>query len=127
MPEYFYIKQNDRRPALRAILKLKNSVYVAEVLAPGGSSGDGTGTALDLSDASVDFIMYDLVTGTEKVNADATIVTATSGLVQYSWAAGDTDTVGTYYGEFEITYADSTTLTCPNDEHIVVKVTAELG
>ena len=40
---------------------------------------------------------------TAKVNAAATVVTASLGRVKYTWTGTDTDTAGTYIGQFEMT------------------------
>ena len=85
----FYLKQNDTAPSIRATLK------------------DGSGSVIDLTGASVRFHMKDL-SGTVKIDTAATIISpATSGIVQYNWTGSDTDTAGTYYAEFEVTYSDS--------------------
>lgn len=105
----FYIKQNDTAPSVRAILK------------------DGSGTVINLTSASVRFHMKDLA-GTVKVDAAATIVDpASSGIVQYNWAGSDTDTTGTYYAEFEVTYSDGTIESFPNDGNIGILITKELN
>jgi len=49
-------------------------------------------------------------------------VTALEGLVRYNWTAADTDTVGSYQAEFEVTYADASIETFPNDGYIRVEI-----
>lgn len=106
----FYIKQNDTSPAWQVTLK------------------DAAGNAVDVTGATVVFSMEDAF-GTAKINeAAATIVTAASGVVSYSWSAGDTDTAGDFFGEFEVTYADSTVETFPNSaKGEPVRIVAEIG
>ena len=106
----FYIKQNDTAPSIRATLK------------------DGSGNAIDLSNATVRFHMKDLA-GTIKIDAAANIIIpATNGVVQYAWQSGDTDTAGSYYAEFEVTYTtDSTVESFPNDGNIGILITKELN
>lgn len=105
----FYLKQNDTAPSLRATLK------------------DGSGNAIDLTNAAVRFHMKDLA-GTVKIDAAANIVSpATSGVVQYAWQSGDTDTAGSYYAEFEVTYVDNTVESFPNDGNIGILITKELN
>jgi len=95
----FVIKQNCLEPDLEATLK------------------DASGTGIDLTAATgVRFHMRKKGASTAKVDAAATIVTAASGSVKYSWASGDTDTYGAYYGEFEITWNTGEKEIVPNDE-----------
>lgn len=105
----FYLKQNDTAPSIRATLK------------------DGSGNAIDLSNTTVRFHMKDL-SGTIKIDASAQVITpATSGIVQYAWQSGDTDTAGSYYAEFEVTYSDNTVESFPNDGNIGILITKELN
>ena len=100
----FYIKQNDTGPAMLATLQ------------------DANGNAINLTGASVRFHMRSVGGGNPVVDAAATVVTAASGIVRYNWVAADTDTVGTYRAEFEVTYADASIETFPNDGYIVVQI-----
>jgi len=106
----FYLKQNDTAPSIRATLK------------------DGSGNVIDLTDATVRFHMKDLA-GTVKIDASAQIIApATSGIVQYNWIGSDTDTAGTYYAEFEVTYTTNSTVeSFPNDGNIGILITKELN
>jgi len=65
--------------------------------------------------------------GALKIDTAMTIVDATGGIVQYDWQTGDTDTVGTYNVEFEVTYSDSSIETFPNNGNKVVSVVRELN
>jgi len=101
----FYVKQNDTAPSLRATLK------------------DGSNTVIDLTGASVRFHMRTVGGTSAKVDAAATVISpATSGIVQYNWVAADTDTIGSYQGEFEVTYSDSAIETFPNNGYIRVEI-----
>lgn len=104
----FYIKQNDTAPALDAILARQN------------------GEAVNLTGASVKFMMR-LGVASPKVNTSATIVNAASGLVRYSFTAANTDTAGVYDAEFEVTYADATVETFPNDGYFKVTVVDDIA
>jgi hypothetical protein len=104
----FYMKQNDTQPRMLATLQ------------------DGSGNAINLTSATVRFHMRTLA-GNLKTDASATIVTAVSGLVRYDWAAADTNTVGTYQAEFEVTYADNTVETFPNNSYIRVEITDDIA
>lgn len=105
----FVIKQNDRREPIDRTLR--------------GSDG----AVVNLSGASVKFLMRPQGGGALKVNAAATIVDAALGKVRYSWAAGDTDTVGAFDAEFEVTFADGTVQTFPNGRYLSVVVVEDLG
>lgn len=104
----FSIKQNDTSPSLQATLK------------------DAALNPVDLTGATVMFHMKS-IDGTVKVDQQMTITNASGGVVQYDWQSGDTDTVGTYYVEFEVTYADSSVETFPNNGNKVVSVVRELN
>jgi hypothetical protein len=58
---------------------------------------------------SYDDIVSDDTTGNVVVD------TASSGDVSYEWQSGDTDAIGTYYGEFVVTYSDGTVETFPKN------------
>ena len=100
----FYVKQNDTSPAMQATLQ------------------DADGNAVDLTGATVRFHMRAIGGTTVVVDAAATVVTAASGIVKYEWDAADTDTIGSYQAEFEVTYADSSVETFPNDGYIRVEI-----
>lgn len=104
----FSIKQNDTSPSLQATLK------------------DSAQNPVDLTGAVVMFHMKS-VDGAVKVDRQMTITNASGGVVQYDWQTGDTDTVGTYYVEFEVTYADASIETFPNNGNIAVSVVRELN
>lgn len=107
----FRIKRNDRLPEL-----------VANCL-------DAANIAVDLTSASsVEFHMKVSGSGgAVKVDAAGTIVNAAAGTVKYAWAAGDTDTSGTYDGEFEVMFSGGRTETFPNTEHITITIIDDLA
>jgi hypothetical protein len=104
----FSIKQNDTSPSLQATLK------------------DAALDPINLTGASVRLHMKS-VDGTLKIDEAITIVTPLQGIIQYDWQSGDTDTVGTYYVEFEVTYSDNSVETFPNNGSKVVSVVKELN
>ena len=98
-----YIKKGDRYPLLTATLQTED------------------GTAIDLTGGSVVFRMS-TQHGKNLVNTAATVVTAASGIVRYDWAAGDTDVVGKFRGEFVATLASGRAVTVPNFEYIDIRI-----
>jgi hypothetical protein len=101
----FAIKVGDRRPALRI------------------TCNQGDGTALDLTGATVTFSMKTRGGGPVKVSAQAcTVITAASGIVEYRWAAADTDTAGDYDAEFRISLPGTLQTTVPGNGYLWVQV-----
>lgn len=84
------------------------------------------GENVDITGASARFHMRP-VGGAQSVDAAATIVTAAEGLVRYSWQAADTDETGRFEAEFEITYSGGSVESFPNDGHITVIITDDVG
>ena len=109
----FTIKQNDTRP-----------VYVTTLQ----DNVDTTPVAIDLTNATgVKFKMRTHgSTGIPKVNQPMAFVNRANGQVSYTWTTGDTDTVGTYDVEFEITWNDGGIETVPNDSYKTVNVVDDL-
>jgi hypothetical protein len=95
----FNIKQNDTWPPLQATLQ---------------QAIDGVTSPIDLTGATVKFMMRPVAGGAATVNAAATIVgSAANGVVQYQWLATDTATVGDYVYEWQITFGDGKVATVP--------------
>lgn len=105
----FYIKQNDTSPSMLATLQ------------------DASGNAVDITGASVRFHLRPISSSTVTVDEAATIVTADEGTVRYDWDAADTDTIGSYQAEFEVTYADASIETFPNDGYIRVEIISDIA
>lgn len=105
----FFIKQNDTAPSIRATLE------------------NGNGDPINLTGATVRFHMRVLGANNTKVDAAATVISASAGIVQYNWIAADTNTIGTYTAEFEVTYADNTVETFPNNTYIRVEITDDIA
>ena len=104
----FSMKQNDTSPAMLATLQ------------------DASGAAVDITGASVRFHMRQIGSTQVKVDAAATIVSALDGTVRYNWIAADTADIGSYQAEFEVTYADASIETFPNDGYIRVEITDDI-
>jgi hypothetical protein len=105
----FYIKQNDTSPDLQVICK------------------DYSESVVSVSGAFVKFLMRNKRTGEVQVNASGVVVDGPNGVIKYSWVTGDTDTVGRYEAEFQVTYADSSIETFPNNGFITVEVLDDIG
>lgn len=103
----FQIKRNDTAPAIQATLT-------------------ADGSAVDLTGASVRFHMRDS-TGAVKVDAAATLVTPSSGIVKYSWTAADTDQAGRFQAEWEVTFTDATVRTFPNPGYTNVLIGGDIA
>lgn len=88
------------------------------------------GTAVDLSTAtSPEFHMRTAgdASASLKVDGTATVTDGTGGKIAYSWALGDTDTVGIYDAEFEVQIGGRR-LTFPNGEQsLQVVIKGDLG
>ena len=104
----FYIKQNDTSPALQATLK------------------DGSGVVIDLSGTSVRFHMRKVGDNNVKVDDAAVISDADGGVVYYSWSSSDTDTIGSFEAEFEVTYSGGEIESFPNNQFINVEITDDI-
>ena len=110
MADPFVAKRNDTRQ------------YLARTLT------NADGTVIDLTSASVAFNMRLRGSDTLKIDGGVVVVVlASAGTVRYEWATADLDTAGYYEGEFEVTFGDSTVITVPNEEHIPITVTADIG
>ena len=105
----FTIKKGDTSPSIVATLT------------------DVDGTAINITDATVQFHMRNMSNNELIVDAAATITNATSGIVTYDWLTADTASAGVFSGEFEVTYSDASIETFPNDEDIIVSIEGELN
>jgi len=105
----FVIKQHDTRPVLEAQIQ------------------DATGVAINLTGCIVRFLMLSTAGGQPKINATCAIIDPTAGKVRYSWHDGDTDTWGSYYAEFEVTFPDGSVQTVPNDGFLTIEVKRDIA
>ena len=113
MPEEpFYIKQNDTASFITRDLK------------------DAFGSPVNVTGASVVFSMRVKPAGTMKITRQpSVVVTAGTGRVRYEWASdgSDTNTADEYEGEFQVEYANGKIQTFPNDGHIPIVITDDVG
>lgn len=77
---------------------------------------------IDLTGCTVQFIYQPKSRQTAPTTGSATIVSATSGIVEYSWVTGDTATPGVYLAKWLITYPNNSTLTVPNDRNLIFEI-----
>ncbi|MES2753834.1 MAG: hypothetical protein V4659_04140 [Pseudomonadota bacterium] len=106
--ETFYIKRGDRLPLLRRPL-----------LAPDGGPLDLTGATVVLNVRARGGAM-------KVTNAACTVIApAAAGVVEYGWAAIDTDTAGTFDAEFTATFA-GLPITVPNKGFLQIEIGEDL-
>ena len=105
----FYIKQNDTKPIISATL-----INV-------------DGSVANLTGASIAFKMRKSGETSSTVDSSATIASASTGEVAYSWIASNTQTVGSYEGEFQVTYADGGIQTFPNSRYIEIEIVDDIA
>ena len=112
----FQIKRGDTLPAIRRTLRFSN------------------GDTQDLTNATGVVFVYAPRDGpnpdfTNQVTRTANIIgSAVNGVVEYPWVTDDTDTVETFFAEFQVTFTGGDKLTFPNGEgqYILVKVTQDV-
>lgn len=105
----FNLKQNDTSPSLQTTLL------------------DGDGLPVNIVDNSAVRFHMRAAGGTVKIDTDAVVVNAVSGIVRYDWTATDTDTAGTFQAEFEVTYSDGKIETFPNLGYIEIVITDDIA
>lgn len=103
-PDMFTIKQYNTVPSLEATLL------------------DYLGQPVVLTGATVNFSMRSQDNPTLVVSGVATIVDALTGKVAYQWGAANTNTAGSYIGEFSVTYANGGYESFPNGDYIQIHV-----
>lgn len=107
MRETFHLKKGDTSPSL---------LYA---IAPAST---------DLTGATVRFNMR-LNGGATKISRAAAVIVTPTGTptVRYDWTAADTDTVGFYEAEFEVTYSGGAVETFPNSDFIRVQIAGDIA
>lgn len=88
-----------------------------------------TPASVSLVGATVVFNMRDKSTKTAVISRSAAVVyiSTVNPTVRYNWLPADTDTAGTYEGEFEVTYSDGTIQTYPNTDYIDIKIYEDIA
>lgn len=101
----FDIKRGDLLPKLRATL------YGAD------------GAAANLEGAANVKLYMRTPGGALKIDGGAcAVINQATGVVEYEWVAGDTDTPGLFVGEFKVTFSAAKPQTFPNDGDYLIRV-----
>ena len=101
----FKIKKNDKNPALSVTLQYND------------------GTVIDLNGGSVWFIMGNS-TYTPYTSGECIITGSSTGQCEYRWnGSPDTETVGNFWGEFEMQWnSGGSKMTLPSDHSLQIQV-----
>jgi hypothetical protein len=89
--------------------------------------------AINLTGATVVFVLRRIkdengnVVNEDAVRRDAVVVSAVAGTVRYQLVAADTEDAGLYRCEWEVTLADLTILTVPDDGYNFLKILPDVG
>ena len=109
MPSDFYWKAHDTAPTIKVQLL------------------DSAQAPVNVTAATVKFIMTVVGGSTPKTAAAGAIVDGPTGIVSYTPTGTDTDTAGIYNAEWEITYSGGSKQTFPDPGYNTVTVTADLN
>jgi hypothetical protein len=82
---------------------------------------------IDLSGASVRFVMSREPGQSPKVDAAAEVIDPGAGLVRYRWQAEDLDEPGRYLGEWEVTFVGGGVETYPSRGWLRIVVVPDLA
>jgi hypothetical protein len=88
---------------------------------------DGTGTAVNLSGATVKFQMAGPGQATAEVDATATITDAALGKVSYTPITADTDTIGVYMVQWKVTFGGGAIERFPNSDYQKIKIQKQVA
>ncbi len=100
------IKKNDLQPYYYAQVKDSDSAVV-------GISGATIRCTMKAAGGAIKI---------DRQTAGINITDATNGKFEYQWQSGDTDTVGKYYIEFEITPSSGGKFTLPPNNDAIVMI-----
>lgn len=105
----FEIKRGDRRPTWRVNLT-------------------ANGVPVDLTGAlAVRFTMDTAAGGASIVRQPMTVVNAVNGLVEYAWAAGETNNAGNYNAEVEVEWTVGVFTTFPSKGYFLISIYEDLA
>ena len=90
---------------------------------------DEAGVVVDLTGATIKFSMRQANNpSVVKINLGTGLVASgPAGKIQYNWTAGDTDTPGTYEGEFKVIPAVGDTFRVPTSGYITGIIGSKVG
>lgn len=88
---------------------------------------DGTGTAVNLTGATVKFIMKPTWPAPLKIDRVIDVTDGANGTVNIDRTSADTDTAGHYRAEYEVTYSSGDIETFPENGYIDVIIESDLG
>lgn len=103
----FVMKQNDTYPFFRAQLRDVRGIVSLE----------GYEEAL---------LHITRVSGEEKLKEPVEVIDEENGYIQYKWKPEDTEEVGVFLGEVQVTFIGGKILTFPNDNYFKLKIVKEL-
>lgn len=87
---------------------------------------DTSGAAVDVIGASSVKFRFATSAGVELFVRNCELTDVVNGVVSYLWQAGDTDVVGSYYGEFVIEWPGARDQTYPPSGYILVAIEKKL-
>jgi len=85
------------------------------------------GSPVDLTGATVKFLLKNRHTGTLQIDGAATIVSAINGQVSYQPTADDVAIAGVFLREWEITLPSGKILTVPNSTRPTLEILPDLN
>ena len=104
------MKQGDTGPALTATLYNPDS------------------SVANLTGATVKLNVRPFRGGTALIDhGTVTLLDAANGRVSYTWQVADTANSGTFYVEWEVTYASGTVTTYPNDRSAILNIVPQVA
>ena len=107
--QIFKIKRNDTLPVLQLNIVARGSL----------------GQKMDYNLSGVSSITFSMADNCDNLKVhqqSAQTVCSSEGIIQYVWQDGDTDTSGTYQGEFELTYATGQRMSLPQMGSIKIEI-----
>jgi hypothetical protein len=88
---------------------------------------DANGNKLNLTGASVNFVMRALSASSPVINSPATIVDTNSANVSYTFTAAQTAAAGIYAAEFQVTQSNGVLVTSPTDGYFEISIEENLS